>query len=121
MFEAGCIELVVVGVVAILVLGGELPRAIRSVGRRYAKLRGEYEKLKAQIAHEIMTDETRDTVEEIKSAVNDIQHSIKNEIEGGINVKEQFKDKKPEKTVQPTSTIESQDKGDAGTNNSEKV
>lgn len=111
MFEAGCMELVVVGVVAILVLGGELPTAIRSIGKKYSKLRGEYEKVKAQIQHEIMTEETRDAVDEIKSAVNDVQQSVKSEIEGGMNVNE------PEKRIPD----EPKDKGNAGSNNSEKV
>ena len=61
MFESSFLEMLVVGVVALLVIGPErLPTVARTIGHWVGKIRRFISTTKADIEHELRTDELRE-------------------------------------------------------------
>jgi len=87
MFDIGFSELVLIGIVALLVIGPDrLPKVARAAGMWVGKMRGFVTSVKADIDQELAADELKkvlkqqadstgihDIIEETKSAADDIQ------------------------------------------------
>lgn len=89
MFDIGWSELVVIGVVALVVIGPkELPGVLRTVGGAVAKIRrlaGEFQSQFQEAMREAELDEARKSVENLNQAAsfNPIQ-TIRDEIKGAV-------------------------------------
>ena len=78
MFDMGFAEMVVIGIVALLVIGPErLPAVARSAGRWFAKIRNFVSSVKNDVEREFKTDELQkilqqqqDELQSLKEAVN---------------------------------------------------
>ncbi len=91
MFEVGFSEILMIGLVALLVIGPErLPKAARIAGFWMGKARSTLANVKAEIKHELHAEEMRQflqqqalsnalqqAVDETETVVADIQHSLK--------------------------------------------
>jgi sec-independent protein translocase protein TatB len=78
MFDIGFTELLVIGVVALIVIGPErLPKVARTAGHLYGRMQRYVSSVKSDISHEIQLDEMRRVGQGIKdsieSAASDIQ------------------------------------------------
>ena len=79
MFDIGFSEIVVVGVVALVVIGPEkLPRVARTLGHMFGRLQRYVGEVKADITREIELDELRKLQTEVKDAARDFEHSVTN-------------------------------------------
>lgn len=68
MFDIGFWELLVIGIVALLILGPErLPSAIRSVQRTIAQVKQFGSKMQAELNHELRIKELHDNLKKIES------------------------------------------------------
>jgi sec-independent protein translocase protein TatB len=97
MFDMGFTELVVIGVVALLVLGPErLPGAVRSTSKKLSQLKSAFNNLKEELAKEVNIDELRqddhnkaimkqleeggkaikDNLDEVRSGFSDLEYDI---------------------------------------------
>ena len=78
MFDIGFTELLIIGVVALIVIGPErLPKVARTAGHLYGRMQRYVSSVKSDISHEIQLDEMRRVgqgiKESIESAASDIQ------------------------------------------------
>lgn len=78
MFDIGFTELIVIGVVALIVIGPErLPKVARTAGHLYGRMQRYVSSVKSDISHEIQLDEMRRIgqgfKESIESAASDVQ------------------------------------------------
>jgi len=87
MFDIGFSELVLIGIVALLVIGPDrLPKVARTAGKWVGKMRGFVSSVKADIDHELAADELKkilkeqsdsssihEIIEETKTVTDDIQ------------------------------------------------
>jgi sec-independent protein translocase protein TatB len=78
MFDFGFIELLVIGVVALIVIGPErLPKVARTAGHLYGRMQRYVSSVKSDISHEIQLDEMRrigqDFKQSVESAASDVQ------------------------------------------------
>ncbi len=70
MFDIGFSELVVIGVVALIVIGPErLPKVARTAGHLYGRLQRYVAAVKSDISHEIQLDEIRRAGQSFKESV----------------------------------------------------
>ena len=77
MFDIGFSELLVIGVVALVVIGPErLPRVARTVGHLLGRLQRYVADVKADIQREAELDELRGMRDEVRSAASDIEQSV---------------------------------------------
>lgn len=108
MFEVGFSELLMVGLVALLVLGPDkLPKAARIAGFWLGKTRSAIEKVKAEISQEFQAEELRQlldkqtigkdiqqTLVDTETVLNEINASIKTPLEHSITEQNQLQDDK---------------------------
>ena len=78
MFDIGFTELLVIGVVALVVIGPErLPKVARTAGHLYGRMQRYVSDVKSDISREIQIDELKRTGQDfrqsVESSVNDIQ------------------------------------------------
>jgi sec-independent protein translocase protein TatB len=78
MFDFGFLELVVIGVVALIVIGPErLPKVARTAGHLYGRMQRYVSSVKSDISHEMQLDEMRrigqDFKQSVESAASDVQ------------------------------------------------
>ena len=78
MFDIGFTELIVIGVVALIVIGPErLPRVARTAGHLYGRMQRYVSSVKSDISHEMQLDEMRRVGQSFKdsleSAASDVQ------------------------------------------------
>lgn len=78
MFDFGFLELIVIGVVALIVVGPErLPKVARTAGHLYGRMQRYVSSVKSDISHEIQLDEIRRVGqgfrESVESAVSDVE------------------------------------------------
>jgi len=139
MFDMGFLEFLLIGIIALIVLGPErLPKAARTVGLFIGKAKQGFESMKTEIDRELKVKELRDQLaeqkakleqdldigSEIRSAKDDLNETV-NSISSGvtslgseyIDDKEKPSDKtietnQPAKTSQTTETIEQSDNSD---------
>ena len=111
MFDIGFSELLVIGVVALIVIGPEkLPRMARTVGVLAGRLQRYVADVKADINREIELEELRKMRDSMQQAASDLQSSVQSELnktESELNktVEDVVKDKPPEPArEQPAET-----------------
>ena len=102
MFDIGWTELVVIGIVALIVIGPrELPATLRSIGQMLTKVRrmaSEFQGQFNEALREAELDELRKEAEKLTSGVNfDPLEKVKSEIESAVDA--------PVKTESPTPPV----------------
>jgi sec-independent protein translocase protein TatB len=111
MFDIGFTELMVIGLVALIVIGPEkLPRVARTVGHLAGRLQRYVADVKADINREIELDELRKMRDSMQQAAREMETSVQSEVhktETELNqavaeVKESVEDRKPEAAASPT-------------------
>ncbi len=77
MFDIGFSEIVVIGVVALVVIGPErLPKTARTLGHLFGRLQRYVAEVKADISREMELDELRKLQREMQGAARDFQQSV---------------------------------------------
>src|SRR5437868_11743061 len=88
MFDIGFSEILVIGVVALIVIGPErLPKVARTLGHMFGRLQRYVNDVKADINREIELDELRKLQGEVQSAARDLESSMTGaarEVESGV-------------------------------------
>lgn len=132
MFDISFSELMLIGVIALIVIGPErLPKVARTVGHLLGRAQRYVNEVKSDIQNEMdlkeignikkqMEDAAQSvkssmssSVDEIKSAVNEPTESIKdslNEAKAALNINEQTAKSEPEKTSTSPASLESESK-----------
>jgi sec-independent protein translocase protein TatB len=81
MFDIGFSELMVIGLVALIVIGPEkLPRVARTLGHLTGRLQRYVSDVKADINREIELEELRKMRDSMEKAATDIQSSVSSEL-----------------------------------------
>jgi sec-independent protein translocase protein TatB len=81
MFDIGFSELLVIGVVALIVIGPEkLPRMARTVGHLAGRLQRYVSDVKADINREIELDELRKMRDSMQQAASNFESSVQTEV-----------------------------------------
>ena len=81
MFDIGFSELLVIGVVALIVIGPEkLPRVARTIGHLAGRLQRYVSDVKADINREIELDELRKMRDSMQQAATEMQSSVESEV-----------------------------------------
>jgi sec-independent protein translocase protein TatB len=107
MFDIGFSELMVIGVVALIVIGPEkLPRMARTVGHLAGRLQRYVSDVKADINREIELDELRKMRDSMQQAASNFESTVqtemnKTETELNKSVEDVVSDKKPEEAKPP--------------------
>jgi sec-independent protein translocase protein TatB len=107
MFDIGFSELMVIGVVALIVIGPEkLPRMARTVGHLAGRLQRYVSDVKADINREIELDELRKMRDSMQQAASNFESTVqtemnKTETELNQSVEDVVSDKKPEEAKPP--------------------
>ena len=93
MFDIGFSEIVVIGVVALVVIGPErLPKTARTLGHLFGRLQRYVNEVKADINREMELDELRRLRQQVQGAANELQQSVAgvaSEVESGVRSVEQ--------------------------------
>lgn len=77
MFDFSFFELLVVGVVALIVIGPErLPKVARTAGHLYGRLQRYVSTVKSDISREVELDELKRAGQQFKESVNAVQTSV---------------------------------------------
>jgi sec-independent protein translocase protein TatB len=88
MFDIGFSEIVVIGVVALVVIGPErLPKAARTMGHLFGRLQRYVGEVKADISREMELDELRRLQRDVQGAARDFQQSVTsaaNDVQAGV-------------------------------------
>jgi sec-independent protein translocase protein TatB len=81
MFDVGFSELVVIGLVALIVIGPErLPRVARTIGHLAGRLQRYVADVKADINREVELDELRKMKDSVQQTATDIGTSLQSEL-----------------------------------------
>jgi sec-independent protein translocase protein TatB len=81
MFDIGFSELLVIGLVALIVIGPErLPRVARTLGHLAGRLQRYVADVKADINREVELDELRKMKDSVQQAASGIEDSVQSEI-----------------------------------------
>jgi len=97
MFDIGFSEIVVIGVVALVVIGPErLPKTARTLGHLFGRLQRYVNDVKADINREMELDELRSLKQQVQGAAQELRQSVTSvatEVESGVrNVGQQLND-----------------------------
>jgi len=88
MIDIGFSELVVIGVVALIVIGPErLPKTARTIGHLFGRLQRYVNEVKADINREIELEELRKLRTEVQSAAQELKTSVESaarDVESGV-------------------------------------
>ncbi|MFA7555242.1 MAG: Sec-independent protein translocase protein TatB [Spongiibacteraceae bacterium] len=83
MFDIGFLELIIIGIVALLVMGPErLPGAVRTSMRWISKLRSSFQQIKAEVEREVGVDEMRQQIH--NDAIMQNLEKTKKDLESGL-------------------------------------
>ncbi|MBI2319090.1 MAG: Sec-independent protein translocase subunit TatB [Betaproteobacteria bacterium] len=89
MFDIGFSEMLLIGVVALVVIGPErLPKVARTMGHLFARLQRYVNEVKADINREIELDELRKFKSEFEQAAHSVESAVRSEaesVESGLN------------------------------------
>ena len=86
MFDIGFSELVVIGLVALIVIGPErLPRVARTIGHLAGRLQRYVADVKADINREVELDELRKMRDTVQQAASGIESSVQGELSKAEN------------------------------------
>ena len=81
MFDIGFSELLVIGIVALIVIGPErLPRVARTIGHLMGRMQRYVADVKADIDREIELDELRKMRDSVQQAATNIETSVQSEL-----------------------------------------
>jgi sec-independent protein translocase protein TatB len=81
MFDVGFSELLVIGLVALIVIGPErLPRVARTLGILAGRLQRYVADVKADINREVELDELRKMKDSVQQAADNIENSVQSEL-----------------------------------------
>lgn len=81
MFDIGFSELLIIGLVALVVIGPErLPRVARTLGHLFGRMQRYVNDVKADINREVQMDELRKIQSSVEGAARDLEHSVTTEI-----------------------------------------
>jgi sec-independent protein translocase protein TatB len=81
MFDAGFLEMLVIGVIALVIVGPErLPGIARKVGKWIAKARALVNTTKSDIERELRTDELRNMLIMQEEKIRNLQSSVENTV-----------------------------------------
>lgn len=87
MFDVGFSELVVIGLVALIVIGPErLPKVARTAGILLGRLQRYVNDVKADINREIQIDELKQLREQVSNQVGDLKSSLSQEMQTAQDV-----------------------------------
>jgi len=93
MFDIGFSEIVVIGVVALIVIGQErLPKTARTLGHLFGRLQRYVNDVKADINREMELDELRRLKQQVQGAAQDLKQSVTSvatEVQSGVRSVEQ--------------------------------
>ena len=82
MFDIGFSELVVIGIVALVVIGPErLPRVARMAGHLLGRMQRYVNDVKADINREIQLDELRKLRDDVQDTARNLEMNIRNEVQ----------------------------------------
>src|ERR1044071_2469645 len=102
MFDIGFSELLVIGVVALIVIGPEkLPRLARTLGHLAGRLQRYVTDVKADINREIELEDLKKMRDSMQQAATNFESSVQSEVsktEADLNKAVESADKKPEET-----------------------
>jgi sec-independent protein translocase protein TatB len=77
MFDIGFSELLIIGIVALLVLGPErLPRVARTAGHLLGRLQRYVSDVKSDISREMQLDELRKLQAQVEQQVRDVERQV---------------------------------------------
>ena len=111
MFDIGFTELMVIGVVALIVIGPErLPRVARTAGALLGRLQRYVADVKADINREVELDELRKMKDSVQQAASEFESSMNEDLrkaESDLNrsVAEAAGDAAPEEAASASSTL----------------
>lgn len=78
MFDIGFTELLIIGIVALIVLGPErLPRAARMLGLALRRARAQWHSVKAELERELAADELRRSLHEAREAGDELGRELR--------------------------------------------
>lgn len=84
MFDIGFSELLLIGIVALVVIGPErLPKVARTAGHLFGRMQRYVSDVKADINREIQLDELKKMQEEMHASVNSIENAVKRDMQAG--------------------------------------
>ncbi|QNU15167.1 MULTISPECIES: Sec-independent protein translocase protein TatB [unclassified Thermomonas] len=102
MFEVSFPELVILGAIALLVLGPErLPKAARFVGLWVRKARAQWFAMKNELEQELAHEELRRSLQETRQALQEVQQ--------GVQLDTPMQDAPPPSTPPPPATRQGHD------------
>jgi sec-independent protein translocase protein TatB len=109
MFDIGFSELVVIGVVALIVIGPEkLPKTARTLGHLFGRLQRYVSDVKADISREMELEELRKLQTQVQNAARDIETSVSaaaRDVETGVrNVESELNATAVDSTPAPLPT-----------------
>jgi sec-independent protein translocase protein TatB len=82
MFDFGFTEMMVIGLVALVVIGPErLPRVARTLGHLMGRVQRYVTDVKADISREMELDELRKMRDSVQKAASDIESSVRSEMD----------------------------------------
>lgn len=77
MFEIGFLELIVIGVVALIVIGPErLPKVARTAGHLYGRMQRYVSTVRSDISREIKLDELRKAGQDLRQSVESVASEV---------------------------------------------
>ena len=84
MFDIGFSELLLIGIVALVVIGPErLPKVARTAGHLFGRLQRYVSDVKADINREIHAEELQKLQEQMRASVNSIEDAVKKDMQVG--------------------------------------
>ena len=102
MFEVSFPELVILGAIALLVLGPErLPKAARFIGLWVRKARAQWFAMKNELEQELAHEELRRSLQETRQALQEVQQ--------GVQLDTPMQDAPPPSTPPPPATRQGHD------------
>lgn len=82
MFDIGFSELLLIGLVALLVLGPErLPKVARTLGHLLGRAQRYVSEVKSEISREVALDELRKTQAQFEQTARDVQYEMTDEVQ----------------------------------------
>jgi sec-independent protein translocase protein TatB len=107
MFDIGFSEIVVIGVVALVVIGPErLPKTARTLGHLFGRLQRYVNDVKADINREMELDELRKLQREMQGAAREFEQSVTtaaSDMQAGLRNVERQLNEQPPATVAPSA------------------
>lgn len=111
MFDIGFSELVLIGFVALIVLGPErLPKAARFVGLWVRRARAQWYSVRGELERELAADELKRSLRETQAAVEDIDAQMR---QAGADARREFEAMRTATATNNSDTHSSDTHGDA--------